>query len=388
MAGTKGEASSHEEVPSPVAATPAGAGSASSKPSRDEFETALRAAYARTTKSDSESREEYERDIKQQKATAAASNAASAAADAAAKAVTAAKIREFQRRCESAFPEGPGAVAPAGATQWLNELNRDRAAVELPPVAEDPSLSDGDLKHARYVAMNYPTRAQVGAALHSEDSSKPGYTPEGLAAAQQSEVVPYWYPPSPNPPPPTSSLMFLNVWLAAPFHRASILYPDLHKVGFGEFCQDRACAGALNSAESLKPVAAPVRFAHAILFPPPKYPVALVDLQTESPNPISSCSGYGLPVGFPITVQLGVNFDAKLSAYALTQNSLPVEACGFDWTTYSNPNADEQKRARDRLHFYGEVVIIPRRPLERGAIYEVSATVNDQPYRWSFTVSR
>jgi hypothetical protein len=36
----------------------------------------------------------------------------------------------------------------------------------------------------------------------------------------------------------------------------------------------------------------------------------------------------------------------------------------------------------------GEVVIIPRKALTPGAIYEVSATVNDQPYNWSFTVSR
>ena len=51
-------------------------------------------------------------------------------------------------------------------------------------------------------------------------------------------------------------------------------------------------------------------------------------------------------------------------------------------------NADQQKRARDLLHFYGQVVIVPRKPLERGATYEVSATVNEHPYKWSFTVSR
>jgi uncharacterized protein YkwD len=385
VAGTKGESASSEEAPAPVATTTAGPESAASKPPRkDEFETALRGAYARLSKSDTETREEYERDIKGKEAAAAASNAAGAAALAAASA----KVREFQRRSESAFPEGLGAVAVAGTPQWLAELNRDRAAIELPPVAEDAALSDGDLKHAKYVAMNCPNREAIGDAMHNEDPAKPGYTAEGLEAARHSEVVPYWYPPSSQPPAETSALAFLNVWLAAPFHRASILYPDLHKVGFGEFCHDHACAAALDASESAKPVAEPIPFAHPILFPPPKFPIALVDLQRESPDPTSACPGYALPVGLPITVQVGANSDAKLSSYALTQDSKPVPACGFDWSTYSNPDAAQQKRARDWLHFYGEVVILPRQPLQRGASYQVSATVNDHPYQWSFTVAK
>jgi hypothetical protein len=323
-------------------------------------------------------------------AAAAASASALKVASAAAKAIGAAnvaKILAAQRRAESAFPDGPSLTAPAGSSQWLNELNRYRAAVELPPVTEDPALSDGDLKHARYVALNCPNRAAIGDAMHNEDPSKPGSTPEGLAAARKSEVVPYWYPPSSLPPPATSPLMFLNVWLAAPFHRASMLSPELHQVGFGEFCQDHACAGVLDSSEAQKPVAAPVTFARPILFPPPKYPVALTELRTEAPDPTTSCPEYSLPAGLPISIQLGTNLEAKLSAYALMQNSLPVEACGFDATTYSNPNADQQKLARDRLRFFGQVVILPRQPLDRGATYQVSATVNDHPYQWSFTVS-
>ena len=40
------------------------------------------------------------------------------------------------------------------------------------------------------------------------------------------------------------------------------------------------------------------------------------------------------------------------------------------------------------MHWNGEVVIVPRKPLERAATYQVSTTVNDHPYQWSFTVSR
>jgi hypothetical protein len=53
-----------------------------------------------------------------------------------------------------------------------------------------------------------------------------------------------------------------------------------------------------------------------------------------------------------------------------------------------NPIPHDQEHARSTLNLFGEVVMIPRKPLERGATYEVSATVNDRPYKWSSTVSR
>ena len=341
-------------------------------PGKDKLEAALRGAEAIAKKADSEGRAEYAR-------TVATANAARATA--------AAKLREFQRRRGSAFLEGPGPVSAADAGQWLAELNRDRAAVGLTPVAEDPALSDGDLKHAKYVAINYPIQAALGAELHSEDPSKPGYTPEGKTAAGQSNVAPYWYPPL-FPAPSTPSVAFLNAWLAAPFHRASILYPELHRVGFGQYCQDHACGAALDASESLHASPDPTAFAQPVFFPPQKYPIALVELEGEWPDPATACPGYTWPVGLPITIQLGTNFDAKLSSYALTQDSKPVEACGYDSTTYVNPSPADQQRARQIMHWNGEVVIVPRKPLERAATYQVSTTVNDHPYQWSFTVSR
>ena len=35
----------------------------------------------------------------------------------------------------------------------------------------------------------------------------------------------------------------------------------------------------------------------------------------------------------------------------------------------------------------GSVVVIPRRPLTRGATYSVRMTVNDHEYDWTFTVN-
>jgi hypothetical protein len=366
------------EEPATTASTPAAVSSKAS--SKDEFEAALRRAYASLSKSESVGRSEYEAAAKRQEAADAASNARTQS--------ILARNRENQRRGESAFIIGPGAPAPAGPQQWLTELNRDRAAVDLPPVSEDPTFSDGDLKHAKYVATNYPTRPALTALPSTEDATKPGYTPEGAEAAAHSEVVPFWYPPKGPAPASTSALLFLNSWLAGPFRRAELLSPELHKVGFGEFCLDHACAAALNVSEVVKAAPTPVTFSKPILFPPERYPIALVDLLNEFPNPVSSCSGYAMPVGLPITIQLGRDLDAKLSGYSIQQASKPIEACGFDAMGYSSANAAEQERARKWLRSFGEVVIVPRKPLTRGAAYSVSATVNGQPFSWSFTVSK
>jgi uncharacterized protein YkwD len=364
---------------------PAAPAQASSKPSsKDEFEAALRRAYASLSKGESENRSEYDTEAKRQQAADAASKAARAAKAE----LVLAKNRELQRRGESAFIEGPGAVAPAGPQQWLAELNRYRAAADLPPVTEDRTFSDGDFKHAKYIATNYPTRPAIATLPSTEDATKPGYTLEGAEAAPYSEVLPFWYPPTGPAPASLSALLFLNSWLAGPFHRAELLSPELHTVGFGEFCLDHACAAALNVSEVVKAVAMPVTFSNAILFPPAKYPIALVDLLTEFPSPLSSCSGYAMPVGLPVTIQLGRDLDAKLSSYSIRQASKSVEACGFDSVSYSSSNASEQERTRKWLHSFGEVVIVPRKPLTRGASYDVSATVNGQPFNWSFTVSK
>jgi len=233
VADTKGEVATHEEAPATVVPTPAGAASASSKLSgKDELEAALRDAYSRLTKSDSEGREEYANEVKRQEAALAAranevkrqqAESAARAEEAKRESAPAAvassgrlvvamgkKYRvhlaeELQRGSQSAFPEGPGAVPPADAMQWLNELNRARTAVGLAPVKEDSTLSSGDLKHAKYIAMTYPKPTNPGGAFHTEDPSKPGYTTEGLAVAK-GNVGETWWRPSPVPPVPVAQL--------------------------------------------------------------------------------------------------------------------------------------------------------------------------------------
>jgi len=253
-------------------------------------------------------------------------------------------------------------------------------------VTEDAALSSGDLKHAKYIAMRYPNPVNPGGEIHTEDPSKPGFTPEGAAAAPGNVGVAWWLP-SPVTPGPMAQLYFLNGWLVTPFHRPSLLNPNVHRAGFGEVCEGLACAGGLDTPES-RVYTTPTNFAQPILFPPPKYPIALIELPHEWPDPLTSCPGYVLPVGLPITIQIGSYVDAKLTSYALTQDAKPVEACGYDAWSYVNPNPGDEKHARGTLRGNGEVVVVPRKPLTPGATYDVNATVNGQPYNWSFTVSK
>ena len=43
---------------------------------------------------------------------------------------------------------------------------------------------------------------------------------------------------------------------------------------------------------------------------------------------------------------------------------------------------------REILHDFGMVVVIPRKPLEKAASYQVTMTVNGTKYDWSFSTPK
>jgi hypothetical protein len=126
-----------------------------------------------------------------------------------------------------------------------------------------------------------------------------------------------------------------------------------------------------------------------VRFPPEGPTVHLNALSDEWPDPLTSCRGYRLPAGLPITMQLGAMGPARLSAYSLSRNSASeiLEACGFDAFTYVNPGSVDQANASGALSELGAVVVIPRQPLAPGN-YTVEMTVNGRSYTWRFSVDR
>ncbi len=59
---------------------------------------------------------------------------------------------------------------------WLKRLNEYRAIAKLQPVVEDPTLSDADLKHTRYLVKNL---VAPGPTAHDEDPANPWFSREG-----------------------------------------------------------------------------------------------------------------------------------------------------------------------------------------------------------------
>jgi len=96
----------------------------------------------------------------------------------------------------------------------FGKLNQYRRIAALPPLREDPILSDGATNHARYLVKNAEHLEVSGPYAHTEDPGNQWFTPEGLAAAQQGGDV---IPPMREP---LSAGQAINMWVSGPFHRS------------------------------------------------------------------------------------------------------------------------------------------------------------------------
>ncbi|MGH7813591.1 MAG: FHA domain-containing protein [Candidatus Binataceae bacterium] len=290
---------------------------------------------------------------------------------------------------------------PAGPPpEWLKRLNYYRAMAKLTPVADDPALSQSDHRHAEYMVKNHRAAivtGALGAEMHTEEPGNPGYTPEGLAAAEDSDMN-TWF--SSGTPPPEAgeswgtSAWSIDGWMAVPFHRIPMLAPDLAYAGYGEYCEAGVCAAGLNLAGGPRgPMPPPASPAWPIEFPPKGATIGLLTTAEEYPDPRTNCPGYRPPSGLAITLMLGYRAAAHLADFQITGRfpggpPTNIEACGFDSSSYDNPDPEAQRRARAGLASYGAMVLLPRYPLQRGVDYEVSITANGNEYDWSFAVAR
>ena len=188
-----------------------------------------------------------------------------------------------------------------------------------------------------------------------------------------------------------SAAWSVDGWIGIPFHRLSLISPYLERSGYGQYCEGSVCAAALDTLSDRRPMLEyPAPFARPLEFPPPGSTIPIRTLDNEWPDPLTACSGYHRPAGYPITLAVGANVDARLGSYTLTLDGAhgsAVEACGFDNSSYINPDPGAQQRGRDILRNFGAVVLIPRQPLARGGTYAVAMTVGGEPYKWSFSTA-
>jgi len=97
----------------------------------------------------------------------------------------------------------------------------------------------------------------------------------------------------------------------------------------------------------------------------------------EYPDPLQACSGYSMPTGLPVFIELGGNVATSATTSSFTGNGVALAHCVIDST-----NSSLSSYLTER----GGVILIPRQPLQSGVKYAVSLTVNGAPYAWSFSV--
>ncbi|MGH7934522.1 MAG: CAP domain-containing protein [Candidatus Binataceae bacterium] len=272
---------------------------------------------------------------------------------------------------------------------WLDDLNKWRQMAGLKPVGANSELIYESQQHAIYLIEQGPTderqfriyAATIGGAAHRENPHSPWYTKEGALGAaggpltrgvrQAADVS--WGTKDPAAD--------IDGWITVPFHRLSLLAPWAEVAGYGSYgrAPRRASALAFRGRASLDT-------ATAVEFPPNGANMAGEMMINEWPNPLAGCSGYALPVGLPITLQLGGHRAAGLEDYSLEDQTEhhKLAACAFDGATYRNPDRAVEHHARNILDDYGAVVLIPREPLRRGHRYEVSIQARGHSFDWRF----
>jgi uncharacterized protein YkwD len=279
-------------------------------------------------------------------------------------------------------------TSPDAVGRWLGPLNRYRKSAGLAPVAANSRFSHGDYLHSRYIVKNLgkqiAAQENLGAAMHFEDPSKPWYSVEGAAAGRAGDVDEMW-----DPQRKSSPSWALDNWMQSPFHRLPILNPHLHSVGYGYYCEGAVCIASLNLNSDVDPLlSAPAPLATPIEYPPDGASIEMNSFDGEWPDPLTSCDGYSIPAGFPITIQLGSMVNTHFTCVTLARTAptpAVLETCAFDGNSYRNPDPGAQRMMREQLTNFGAIVIMPRVPLTRGD-YTISIAAGGRGYSWSFSV--
>jgi uncharacterized protein YkwD len=216
--------------------------------------------------------------------------------------------------------------------EWLRRLNDYRRQATLPALTDDSSLDAAEVSHARYLVMNYSDYfkkgSNAGSAMHTEDTSKQGYSDAGLIAAEQSDL----YEGCGTLMPQSQAV---DGWMEGAFHRLSLLSPGNKLAAYGFYKQPGGCwaAGLRLEPGNGAPGEAVVEF------PGDGGQISLTMLVWgEWPNVLTSCPGYVFPAGLPITIQFGYGATPRVRQTSIATNGHGVEHCLIDAASYENPD--------------------------------------------------
>ncbi len=277
----------------------------------------------------------------------------------------------------TATPQPTATPTAVPGPDWLRYYNQFRTQSGLPQLAENSAWSAGSLAHSQYMMTN-------SLSAHAQDPNKPGYSPQGDEAGQNSNIaISGW--------DGASDLWAIDYWMSAPFHAVPMLNPHLSQTGFGVFrdASNSFKMTATLDVSSKRPLGQlPESITFPILYPRDGGEIWVLRYTLpEFPNPLTACSGLQKPLGPPLIVQLG---DGSLVP-SVTQTSLTssdgttIPHCVIDETRYVNSSAYQQQEGRTILDKQDAIVLIPARPFTVGETYSASITVNGATIEWSFT---
>ena len=327
--------------------------------------------------------------------------------------------------CSSQTPAATPSTSPvtAGAAPLpepfpsvLARWNYYRASVGVPPIVVDSLLNEAAVHHAKYLVNNHIEAGdgvirngrlvETGwnASAHSESVGNQWYTEDGAKWADYANVFRGTAIPGDG-----AALVDEQ---ASRLDSLSVLDPQLASVGFGIFCANDDCAGLIvyhrglaksqflalyeGNAMDWNAMLGTMPFTVARLRKPIEFPPSSIPFPSrtyrggEYPDALTTCPGYSAPAGVPIILQLGApteGEDVKLSSSSLSEDDSQLETCGFDATSYANPDGYQQSRLRQGLHYYGAVVVMPKNPLLPGHTYKVSMVADSRQYTWSFSIA-
>jgi hypothetical protein len=234
---------------------------------------------------------------------------------------------------------------------------------------EDPALSAGDVKHARYIV-------KTDEAGHYEDPNNPQYTQEGAIAGGSSNV--FWSTSTTIP-----DRTPIDYWMSGPFHTVGMINPSLQQVGYGIYREASSSgfrmAAALDIFGGLGLVEKPPTY--PIMWPGHKSKVPLTRYPgNETPDPLTPCPGYNAPAGLPIL--LVFDHPPNLHSALVRRGGSNLSACAYEGARYRNP--DQSLESLGRAVLGNAIVVIPRAPLATGATFEVVIDADRDTYRWTF----
>lgn len=260
---------------------------------------------------------------------------------------------------------------------WLTAVNDYRAQAGLPPVTEDPNLSAADLVHAKYMAATHTV-------THAEAQGSPYYSDEGNNAGLHSNVA---------SGPFSTSADAIDEWMRLPFHAMGILRPTLTHMGYGQVVDaaHNVVYAALNVSTATD---GSPSLTWPMVWPSSNGHVHLLSYNgPESPDPLTSCSGYetstNQTAGLPLIVRLGPDATAPSNVTAtLTSASTTLPTCVITESTYTNPDAATQAGARQGLAEDHTIVVIPQHSLSPLTSYSLHVDADGKAIDDTFTTDK